>query len=101
MTIAILKKADIPTDDDLVVISRQEYETLKASQIPTIFLKGKAARRLDARVSAARRWYAKNGAAEEGIAEGIEDIRHGRVYGPFASARQLVTSLKNNLAKHR
>lgn len=57
MTIAILKKADIPTNDDLVVIPRREYESLKASQIPVVFLKGKAAQRLDRRVAAALREY--------------------------------------------
>lgn len=98
MTIAILKKSDIP-NDDLVVIPRTEYETLKASQIPTVFLKGKAARRLDARVSAAQRWYARYGAVEAGIAEGLENVRHGRVYGPFATAPEMIASLKRNLAK--
>lgn len=56
MTIAILKKSRI-RGDDLVVIPRQEYELLKASQIPTLFLKGGAARRLDARVSQALAEY--------------------------------------------
>jgi hypothetical protein len=56
MTIAILKKVDI-SNDDMVVIPRQEYEELKASQIPTVFLKGRAAQRLDARVTRSLREY--------------------------------------------
>lgn len=98
MAIALLKKRDIP-NDDLVVIPRKEYEALRAGQIPSVFLKGKVARRLDARVSAARRWFAKHADTEAGIAEGLEDIRHGRFYGPFDTATEAVASLKRNLAK--
>lgn len=58
MPITIPKKAmQSIQDDDAVLISRTEYERLRASQIPTVFLKGKAARRLDARVTAAIREY--------------------------------------------
>lgn len=62
MTIAILKKADIPTNDDLVVIPRREYEDLKgkaasAVSFPVVHLKGNAARKLDRRVTAALREY--------------------------------------------
>jgi AbrB family looped-hinge helix DNA binding protein len=31
---------------------------------------------------------------EKRLAEGLEDIRKGRVYGPFASAEELVRSLR-------
>lgn len=100
MTITIPKKAiQAIQDDDVVLIPRTEYERLCASQVPTVFLKGKAARRLDARVSAAQRWYARYGPVEAGIAEGLEDIRHGRVYGPFTHAPEMIASLKRNLAK--
>lgn len=100
MAIAILKKRDIP-NDDLVVIPRKEYEMLKESQIPIVFLKGKAARRLDARASAARHWFMKHVSTEAGIDEGLEDIRHGRVYGPFDTAAETVASLKRNLVQRR
>ncbi len=56
MTIAVLKRAHIP-NDDLVVIPRQEYEDLKARQIPAVFLKGRSARVLDKRVTNALREY--------------------------------------------
>lgn len=62
MAIAILKKADIPTNDDLVVIPRKEYEELKdkaanAISFPVVRLRGNAARKLDRRVAAALREY--------------------------------------------
>lgn len=56
MAVTILKKANIP-NDDLVVIPRKEYERLQASQIPTVFLKGKSALNLDRRVAASFREY--------------------------------------------
>lgn len=34
------------------------------------------------------------------LAEGLEDIKHGRVYGPFASAKEVVRSLHRE-AKRR
>ncbi len=34
-----------------------------------------------------------------GIAEGLEDIKKGRVYGPFASAEDLLRSLHREAAK--
>lgn len=56
MAIAILKKAQIK-NDDLVIIPRKEYETLRENQIPVVFLKGKAARVLDRRVERSLREY--------------------------------------------
>ena len=34
-----------------------------------------------------------------GIAEGLEDVRAGRIYGPYTSAKELVRSLRRNAAK--
>ena len=56
MTIAILKKSQIQ-NDDVVLIPRREYEMLKGNHIPTVFLKGKNARKLDRRVNASLREY--------------------------------------------
>ena len=35
-------------------------------------------------------------AVETGIAEGLEDIKKGRIYGPFKSAEALIRSLHRN-----
>jgi len=45
MAITIPKK--LIKDDDIVIIPRKEYEEMKASMIPSVYLKGRAARRLD------------------------------------------------------
>jgi antitoxin (DNA-binding transcriptional repressor) of toxin-antitoxin stability system len=34
-----------------------------------------------------------------GIAEGVKDVREGRIYGPYTSAKELVRSLRRNAAK--
>ena len=34
-----------------------------------------------------------------GIAEGLEDVRAGRIYGPYTSAKDLVRSLRLNATK--
>ncbi len=49
MVTAIIPKR-VTGKDDLIVIPRQEYERMKASMVPTFFLQGKSARRLDTRV---------------------------------------------------
>ena len=36
---------------------------------------------------------------DRGIAEGLEDIRAGRVYGPFNSADDMLKSLHGNVKK--
>lgn len=41
--------------EELVVIPRKEYERMKAGMVPTFYLKGKAALRLDRRVEKALR----------------------------------------------
>lgn len=56
MAIAILKRKQIQ-NDDLVIIHRKEYEILRENQVPVTFLKGRSARKLDARVSRALREY--------------------------------------------
>lgn len=54
-TIRSMKTVTIPREisknGDLIVLSRREYERMKASMVPTQFLKGKAATRLDRRVA--------------------------------------------------
>lgn len=44
-------------NDDLIVIPRKEYEYMKSQMIPTVYLKGKAAQRLDERVREGMREY--------------------------------------------
>ena len=44
-------------DDELIVMPRKEYEQMKSAMIPTFYLKGKAAKRLDRRVNQALRDY--------------------------------------------
>ena len=43
--------------DDLVVISRREFEQMKSRMFPIVYLKGKSAARLDRRVEIAVRDY--------------------------------------------
>jgi hypothetical protein len=50
-------------NDDLIIIPRKEYEYIKSQMIPTLYLKGKAAQRLDKRVSDGLREY-KTGKTE-------------------------------------
>ena len=45
MAITIPKK--LIKDDDIVIIPRKEYEEMMASMIPSVYLKGRAAKRLD------------------------------------------------------
>ena len=58
-TITIPKKLIKTKNDDLVVISRKEYENLKAKTIPVFFLKGKKAKNLDKRVEEALKEHKK------------------------------------------
>ena len=44
-------------NDELVVMPRKEYEQMKSSLIPTFFLKGRAAKRLDRRVEKSLKEY--------------------------------------------
>ncbi len=43
--------------EELVVLPRKEYERMKASMVPTFYLKGKTALKLDRRVERALREY--------------------------------------------
>lgn len=45
-TITIPKKL-MKNKDDLIIISRKEYESMKARMLPTFYLKGKEAKNLD------------------------------------------------------
>ena len=45
--------------EDLVVITRKEYESMKAKILPVFFLKGKKARNLDKRVEEALKEHKK------------------------------------------
>ena len=38
---------------------------------------------------------------EKGIAEGLEDIRKGRVYGPFPSAKEMIRSLRAGVRERK
>lgn len=44
-------------NDDLVIIPRKEYENLKAQMVPTFYLKGKEAEKLDKLVKEGLREY--------------------------------------------
>lgn len=44
-------------NDDLVIIPRKEYESMKAQAIPTFYLKGKEAEKLDKLVKDGLREY--------------------------------------------
>lgn len=54
-TITIPKR--LIENDDLIIIPRKEYEYMKSQMIPTIYLKGKAAERLDKRVKSGLQEY--------------------------------------------
>lgn len=46
-------------NDDLVIMPKKHYEELQANQIPVYFLTGRAAKRLDKRVTDSLRAYRK------------------------------------------
>lgn len=46
-------------NDDLVILPRKEYEKMKTQMIPTVYLKGKNAKRLDKRVNETLEEYHK------------------------------------------
>jgi AbrB family looped-hinge helix DNA binding protein len=54
---------------------------------------------LDAKVERGKITLTPKGVITPGIAEGLEDVRKGRVYGPFASADELLRSLHREAAK--
>ncbi|MEK7150047.1 MAG: hypothetical protein AAB688_00300 [Patescibacteria group bacterium] len=55
VTITIPK--NLIKNDDLVIVSRKEYESLKACTIPTFYLKGKEAEKLDKLVKGGMKEY--------------------------------------------
>jgi len=55
-TITIPKKLDKEKEED-IVIPRQKYEKMKTYGIPTLYLKGKAAEKLERRVTKALKDY--------------------------------------------
>jgi hypothetical protein len=51
--ISITIPQSIIKEEDFVVVPRKEYERMRTSMVPTFYLKGKAARDLDNRVTEA------------------------------------------------
>ena len=58
-TITIPKNLIKTKSEDLMVISRKEYEGMKAKSLPVCFLKGEKARSLDKRVEEALKEHKK------------------------------------------
>ena len=54
---------------------------------------------LEAKVERGKITLTPKGVITPGIAEGLEDIQKGRVYGPFASADELLHSLHREAGK--
>lgn len=54
---------------------------------------------LEARVEGGKITLTPKSAVDLAIAEGLEDIRTGRVYGPFTTVDQMLTSLKGKRRK--
>ena len=52
---------------------------------------------LDAKVERGRITLTPKAVISPGIAEGLEDIKKGRVYGPFTSAEELLHSLHREI----
>ena len=63
-TITITKNLIKTKSDDLIVIPRKEYESMKAQLLPAYFLKGVKAKKLDKRVEEALRDH-KQGKTEK------------------------------------
>ena len=56
---------------------------------------------LEAKVERGKITLTPKGVMTPGIAEGLDDIKKGRVYGPFTSAHELLHSLHREAAKLR
>ena len=54
---------------------------------------------LEAKVERGRITFTPKSLVDRGIAESLDDFRQGRTYGPFASAREAVASMKKELRK--
>ena len=56
---------------------------------------------LEAKVEKGKITFTPKTIIDRAIAAGLEDIKNGRVYGPFDSAKDLVHSLHKNSKKSR
>jgi len=54
---------------------------------------------LEAKVERGRITFTPKSVVDRGIAESLEDFRHGRTYGPFPNAREAIASMKKELRK--
>ncbi len=54
---------------------------------------------LEARIEKGRITLTPKAVVDRGIAEALEDVRQGRVYGPFHSAKEMIRSLQRNAKK--
>ena len=54
---------------------------------------------LEAQVEEGKITLTPKGVTDRGIADSLEDLKEGRVYGPFTSAKELVRSLHRNAKK--
>uniref|UniRef100_Q01YD7 Transcriptional regulator, AbrB family n=1 Tax=Solibacter usitatus (strain Ellin6076) TaxID=234267 RepID=Q01YD7_SOLUE len=54
---------------------------------------------LEARVERGKITFSPRSAVDMAIEEGLEDVRKGRVYGPFDSAEEMLASLKGKRGK--
>ena len=51
---------------------------------------------LEAKVERGRLTFIPKSVIDREIAEGLEDIRKGRIYGPYDSAEEMIRSLRRN-----
>ena len=56
---------------------------------------------LEARFERGKITFTPKSVIDRGIEEGLEDIRKGRVYGPFETAEEMITSLHREAKKLR
>jgi len=56
---------------------------------------------LEAKVEGGKITFTPKSTVDRAIDEGLEDIRQGRVYGPFDTVGQMLASLKGKAKKHR
>jgi bifunctional DNA-binding transcriptional regulator/antitoxin component of YhaV-PrlF toxin-antitoxin module len=72
-----------------IVLPRSIYEQMDLS----------AGDVLEARVKGGKITLSRKTAMERAVAEGLEDVRKGRVYGPFDAVDQMLSSLKGKPRK--
>ncbi len=56
---------------------------------------------LEAKVERGKLTFVPKSVIDRGIAESLEDIKQGRVYGPFDTAEEAIASLHRNAKKLR